>query len=62
MKQEWIALSIVALNLLWLLRRFYRGHLAEPLSQWFLKHGRIKWAMQVRQHRSVQSGCDQCKN
>jgi len=59
--QEWIVFIIVALNLVWLLVRFYRQQIADPLSQWLLKSGQVKWAMKVRHHRVIKSGCDECK-
>ena len=58
--QEIIALGIVALAVLWILRREYRRYGAAPLSRWFLKRGKPGLAFRVRSHVEA-TGCDACK-
>lgn len=64
LNQERIAIGIVIIAAIYLILQFFKKHLAEPLSQWFLKQGKVRWAMRCRKWALVKSnsksGCNQC--
>jgi hypothetical protein len=60
MKQEWIALAVVAFTAILLVYRFYRKNLVGPLSEWFLKRGKVGIAMKIRHAGSKKKGSDCC--
>lgn len=48
-KQEFIVFIIVAYVVLRLSARIFVSYLSAPLASWFLKRGKVKWAMRLRQ-------------
>lgn len=44
---DWIALSLVALSVVFVARSVYQNHLALPLAKWFLKRGKVGLAMRL---------------
>jgi hypothetical protein len=58
--QEAIALGIVGITFGILGYRFFRSHLASPLSEYLLKQGHVKWAMRMRKWVKRKSGCSSC--
>lgn len=43
-----------------LLRRFFKKQLAPALSRYFLKRGRVRWAMWFRSKSTHHPGCRNC--
>ncbi len=60
MKQEWVALFIVAVTAFFILKTFYRKTLVQPLSQWFLKRGKVGIAMRLRHGVAKSPPPDDC--